>query len=516
VPTQPLPERLMPDAGRAGLRAFYGDIHNHCAISYGHGRLEQALRNARQQLDFVSVTGHAFWPDMPVGVPEVAHIVDFHVKGFAKLAKMWPRHFDILAEANEPDVFTVFPGYEMHSNAHGDYTILLRDIKRADMPRGDDPASLESALHDEFGDAAMAFPHHIGYRTGARGVNWDTFRESLSPLVEMISMHGCSETSLTDRPFLHSMGPCDGTNTIHNGWNLGHVFGILGNTDHHSGYPGSYGHGRSVVYAPENTSPALWRAMRARHTGALTGDNVHLFATMDGAVAGDIVAPGTDRQVRVEAIAGSFIDYIDLVGNGRVISRVTPAITPSPLSNEGGMLETILTLELGWGARNRYHDWSGEIRLEGGFIDALETRFRGAEIVSPLEEKGEHSGRQYATLEGDKVVFAVRAHANPNNATSATQGLAMRIRLEPGAVIHADLGGRKIGVPAERLLKGALAGNLGLIDTPAFRFHALPRPADWQWYGVLSAGELKPGDWVSVRMRQNNRHWAWTGAFFCR
>src|SRR5689334_9646173 len=82
-----LPERLSPLASRMGLRPFYGDLHNHCDISYGHGSLRQALARARRQLDFVSVTGHAYWPDMPVDDPSVAHIVDFHVKGFAKLER---------------------------------------------------------------------------------------------------------------------------------------------------------------------------------------------------------------------------------------------------------------------------------------------------------------------------------------------------------------------------------------------------------------------------------------------
>ena len=37
--------------------AYYGDIHNHCGISYGHGTIEDAYENAKLQLDFVSVTG---------------------------------------------------------------------------------------------------------------------------------------------------------------------------------------------------------------------------------------------------------------------------------------------------------------------------------------------------------------------------------------------------------------------------------------------------------------------------
>ena len=51
--------------GYEGLQAYYGDLHNHCGISYGHGTMEEALANARERLDFCSITGHAHWPDMP-------------------------------------------------------------------------------------------------------------------------------------------------------------------------------------------------------------------------------------------------------------------------------------------------------------------------------------------------------------------------------------------------------------------------------------------------------------------
>ena len=96
VTRTPLPARLMPLANRLGVTPLYGDIHNHCDLSYGHGRFEDALARAALQLDFLSVTGHAHWPDMPVDDPTVAHIVDFHVKGFAKLRAGWAAHYDAL------------------------------------------------------------------------------------------------------------------------------------------------------------------------------------------------------------------------------------------------------------------------------------------------------------------------------------------------------------------------------------------------------------------------------------
>ena len=75
----------------------------------------------------------------------------------------------------------------------------------------------------------------------------------------MNSMHGCAESSETERPYLHSMGPSDGEGTMLHGLALGHVFGVVGNTDHHSAFPGSYGHGRMAVYARGGIGPRSGR-----------------------------------------------------------------------------------------------------------------------------------------------------------------------------------------------------------------------------------------------------------------
>ena len=516
MPTEKLPEHLTPLASAFGFKAYLGDIHNHCNISYGHGSLQNALENAARQLDFVSVTGHAYWPDMPVDDQSVAHIVDFHVKGFSKLEKEWPCHFETLQAFDKAGEFTVFPGYEMHSNAHGDYTIVLKDLDPTEIIMRDTPAELNAALKEAHGDRAFAFPHHIGYRTGARGINWDTFEETLSPVLELISMHGCSESSLVDRPFLHSMGPCDGRNTVFNGWNEGHVFGVIGNTDHHSGYPGSYGHGRGVVYAAENTHDAIWDGINARRTNALTGDNIHLFAACDGVCQGGIIAPTDDAMLQIEAVAGSFIDYIDVVKNGVVIERITPSISPNPISPKSDGEESIFVLELGWGARGSHHMWHGNVSIDYGQFDSVEPRLRGAEIVSPLEGEDKEQRTDFVSCSDNQIDFNITAGANPNNSTSTTQAFASRVRLQPGAVIHATLCDQPVSIEAERLFTGAVSGNLGGIDTPAYRFHPLPKAHEWQWNGNVSAGAMTPGDWVSLRLRQTNGQWAWTSAFFCK
>ena len=380
----------------------------------------------------------------------------------------------------------------------------------------DSPDTLKAALRAAKGDRALAFPHHIGYRQGARGINWDTFDRDLSPFVEMFSMHGCAETSENERSYLHSMGPVDGHSTMEWGLSLGHVFGVVGNTDHHSGFPGSWGHGRTGLYASGRDREAIWSALQARGTNALTGDSTHLLTAIGDTIQGGVIEPASSASLRIEAVAGGFIDTIDVVRNGRLFTRISPALMPAPIDAGNGGIETVLHVELGWGARGKSHDWTGAIHLENGEILAVEPRFRGAEIVSPLE--GEDPGHAVPKLEfGDgRATFAVRAEANPNNVTPATQGLALRLRVHDGSIVHAELSGKQISIPVARLFEGAVSGNLGPIDTPAYRFHGLPLPHQWQWHGDVPLGAVADGENIRVRLRQANGQTAWTSPIFCR
>lgn len=98
-----------PLAPYGNRELLFGDIHNHCAISYGHGSLEDALLNAREQLDFCSVTGHAHWPDMPEPNERIQYIIDFHLEGFARLKRNWGKMMHILEDYNDEARFVVFP-----------------------------------------------------------------------------------------------------------------------------------------------------------------------------------------------------------------------------------------------------------------------------------------------------------------------------------------------------------------------------------------------------------------------
>lgn len=88
------------------MKLLWGDIHNHCGITYGYGSLKNALERAKSHLDFCAVTGHAMWPDIPDRTEETAFVVDFHQAGFEKLRAHWDEVAAQLAACNSKELVT--------------------------------------------------------------------------------------------------------------------------------------------------------------------------------------------------------------------------------------------------------------------------------------------------------------------------------------------------------------------------------------------------------------------------
>lgn len=500
------------------LTTFFGDLHNHCGVSYAHGSLSDALKNAREQLDFVSVTGHAHWPDMPEPNERIQYIIDFHKEGFAKLKKGWPDYLKGVRRLNKEGSFVVFPGFEIHFNNVGDRTIVYKDLK-GEILYADSIEQLEDWLRQlrAEGVDTMSFPHHIGYRTGTRGIDWKSFNPEFSPAMEFLSMHGCSEGSENTRPFLHSMGGSDWESTIQYGLSKGHVFGFLGNTDHHSAHPGSYGHGVTGVWANELTREAIWDALYRRCTYALTGDRMQLKFSMNGAPMGAIAKPVKRRKGKIELHAGGAIDYVDVVKNNRLLKRFSQTdITQS--AKRSGWIHTLLTLELGWGERNKEVNWNARVELEGGSIKRVEPRFRGLEVVSPVEgddSEGFSYYRSQCKQTSDKsVILKTVTASNPNNSTNCSQGVCLEIKARKTGKVCLRLNRQKFEFSIRELMEGARTGHLGGIDSPAFRLHRLPLEQEWKWNLDFTDSKESEHDQYYVRVRQLNDQWAWSSPIF--
>jgi len=493
---------------------LFGDLHNHCGISYGHGSLEDALRNARERLDFVSVTGHAHWPDMPPRDGEIDYIIDFHEKGFAKLKAGWPAMMRTLEEFNEEGRFVVFPGFEVHFCSTGDRNVVYRDLA-GEILYPDDVADLHRMLGEQ-GLPAIAQPHHVGYRKGTRGIDWNSLDPEWAPFVEMVSMHGCSEASENPRPFLHSMGPSDYESTIQCGLRRGLIFGFSGGTDHHSAHPGSYGHGMTGLWAGSGNRADIWDALKARRMFALTGDRMDVRFAVSGKPMGATIDKSDTHECAFSVNAGGPIDSVDILRDGELVRRFSQydmqAVDESPK-----LVHTKLYLELGWGARHRECQWEAEFGISDGEILAVEPRFRGREVVSPVE--GEAVPSCYTSRVNERrpqsVAFTTITQGNPNNATRATQGMCLEVRMPRDAEVFAKLNGHRVSHRLDALIAGARSGRLGEIDSPAWRFHRAPLPHEWRWSGTWI--DDSPGARsYHLRVRQTDDQWAWSSPVFPR
>ena len=182
-------------------KIYWGDLHSHCSISYGEGKLESAIQRAAQQLDFCSITGHAFWHDMNQLSNKYVDIKKYHKKGFLKLKKNWPKIIDNLKKFEKKYTINIFPSYEWHSLKFGDHNIYSKDFNLK-LKNASNLQKLKKKLTKNH----LIIPHHIGYGKNFRGINWNYFSKSLSPFVEIFSMHGCSIDEKNSSPMLHDMG----------------------------------------------------------------------------------------------------------------------------------------------------------------------------------------------------------------------------------------------------------------------------------------------------------------------
>jgi hypothetical protein len=492
-------------SGYEGLQVYYGDLHSHCDVGYGHGTPEDAFANARLQLDFASVTAHAAWPDMPAPDARLTRTIDYHRHGFERAAAQWPHLCAVTNEANDEGRFVTFPSFEWHSLRHGDHNVYFRDGKGG-IIHAADLDGLRIALRGlaTSGLPALLIPHHIGYLVGYRGIDWNAFTPEFSPIVEIVSMHGAAEGDDAPYPYLHTMGPRDGRSTMQHGLRMGKVFGVIGSTDHHAAHPGSYGWGRAAVWAAALTREAIWDALVRRRTYALTGDRIMLAFAVNGHPMGTELAFTPERHLDVAVDGGDAIDYVDVIHNGRLLHRWAPA----PAAAAHGPYKVVL--ELGWGDRAEPVEWRVNLAVEGGRLLAVEPRLRGRDIVSPQREGDARLVASTWERCGDRVVLRTVTWGNPNPLTPATQAVSLHLDGDASTRITGQINDREIEVPLSALRQESRVWYLGGFRTPAYRFsRAVDQSASAAAFAIEHRGDGSR-DWYYVRVRQTNHQWAWS------
>lgn len=411
-----------------GRDFLVGDVHNHCGISYGHGTLEHAIAFAEAQLDFFSVTGHFAWPDMSGGELSIPPAVqDYHREGFKKLRKGWPEYLRQMQEASKRGIVP-FVSYEFHSFEFGDYTIVVKDLN-AQLP--EEPEGRDDRLRNLIRDnvaartGVLCIPHHIGYKEGYRGISWSRFNEKASPVVEIISMHGCAESSHAPINYLHTMGPRSRDNTMQGGLERGYRFGITGSTDHHNASPGSYGSGRTGLWSTKKASDEIFSSIVDRKTLACSGDPVMIAMFAGGAAIGDVAKAGEDGvDIDAYILSPSRLDKIELVQEGRVISSIVDFPKTDGVRRR-------FDFAFGWGQRNTPCSWKVSISVENAGIMDVVPRLRGAYIVDPLAKPSEKADVVPSVRHtGNAVEIICDTDGNVSPTTDCTQGFSLALETE--------------------------------------------------------------------------------------
>lgn len=494
-----------------GKKVLWGDLHNHCAVTYGHGRLCDAIDAAREQLDFCSVTPHALWPDIPgAGDPRLEWVIDYHTQAFKRLREGgWEKYVQAMERANEPGKFLTFTSYECHSMAHGDHVALCRDY---DVPllEAESVPDLKEKLRPY---RTYVTPHHMGYMTGYRGYNWAAFvdGDEQTPFVELYSRHGNAETDMGDYDYLHDMGPRIYEGSVQYGLEQGHKFGIMCSTDQHAGYPGSYGDGRIGVLADSLDKDAIWEQLGKRHHYGVTGDKIKLDFSINGCTMGDEITASGTRKVLVAVEAQNYIDYVDVIRNGRCIARLDGPFTAA--MPQGEKIRAKVKINFGWNREEEYVHWTGQVRVDGGEILDYQTCFRGAAFTSPQPGEKEFIARvnRVTGSDANHVDLDLYSSKNPNTTTPAQQGIILDVLMSPQGTITADVNGQQFTYTLEELFQGTKAHFMRGWLSEAVQFErACPEDAFSIGTLIEDKEAERDTDYYYVRVRQRDGQWAWS------
>ncbi len=486
---------------------LFGDIHNHNALGYGIGSLERSIDIARTHLDFFAFTGHSSWHDMEAmeGGRE-----QHWIKGFERLREGWPKVQALIADANRADEFAAFLGFEWHSSFFGDQCVVFPEDNRP-MVFPDHIDELRRFCMEE---SALMIPHHLAYPSGRRGVNWEVFNDSCTPVVEIYSEHGNSEDDRGAYPFIsHSMGGRQTSNTVRAGLENGLRFGFVASSDSHSGFPGAYGEGIMAALVSGHDRASILEAINARRTYALTGDRIYIDFSVDGAPMGASVT--ADKRVEVSyAVEGrDELDVVEVIQDGAVVHRSHPR--PVVPLDQATQAPFQLRLEWGWGpwgdlALERIADWEFEIRVGNGNL----VRWFPCLQSGPFDEDRRHRFQPTAAGGLHAVSYTSRRGAfreNPNH--------SLVLELMGGPDTEIELVCKRpvtqiTTATVAELFAGSLNRFVGPFPQEAYQWHRLIPQAASALDDICTLDLPDTRSSVYLRVRQQNGQMAWASPVF--
>ena len=407
-------------------RPLWGDLHTHLDdLDSG----DAILTDARENIDFCAVLCYPFEWDRKNGFRVES------VQQRPQFLERWERIKELNRAHNDPGAFTTFLGHEWHGNRtrYGDHNVIYFD-EEGELDDSWEVTDLFARLRQS---RALALPHHTGYRPQCRSKDWDFHDAALSPVMEVFSSHGSSEGVGTPLPMAPnaSMGPRATGGTLHDALARGIRIGVIASNDG-GGLPGRWGKGRAGVWAESCTREAIWEAIRARRTFAVTGDRMELTVSVEGAPMGSVTKTGSSVDVEVDVRGSNAIDRLELIANGVVADTYCHSGRWESAATQGPHK---VYIEAGWGPVAHYGfteqspwQWQCHLGIAGGRLGSVEPCFStlGNRLVEQTEE---HCAWHMAT-----------APRRENVPFGMTQGIVAEVEGDAGTRLTLEMEGSEV------------------------------------------------------------------------
>ncbi len=313
----------------SGNLLVWGDLHTHSLISDGTMEPSYIYNKASVELgrNFAAVADHDIW-------------------SLGEEYSRKPEEFQFMvAEADRhyvPGKFVTFPAFEWTHHHRGHRTIIFGPgespilLSHKDN-RFDTPDKLLNALK---GKKAIAIPHHPAWKThfGEMYFDWGKPDSENQRLVEVYSMHGCSEYYGCPRPISHAAliegfrgkvyraflgkeyaGPATGS-YVRDALAQGYKLGLCAGSDDHlvgadprKGIGVVYRGGLTGIYAALLTRESLWEALYDRNVIATTGERIILELVINGYYQGSEVISDGPPEVRARVAGTSPFALVEVV-----------------------------------------------------------------------------------------------------------------------------------------------------------------------------------------------------------
>lgn len=297
-----------------GYNLYWGDVHNHSAVSVDCVEREKMdmyagdlMRFARDRaaLDFYAVTDH--------------HEPHHHPRNHIARAD-WERLLAAVETFYAPGEFVVFPAYEFRC-PRGDTAVILNWLANYDEvfhPEWTDIRDLWAAYA---GRDYLTIPHFHNPGSLESG-EWWTAGDYVEPVLEIFSCHGSYERLDAlewQVPLIKSRRP-----DRYGAWFLDHGYrhGLVANSDGHKGHVGS--NGLTAVFAKDLTRESILEAYRARRVYGTTNARIRLVFTGNGHLMGSRLPNTPEKTLFIDVVSENRLKKVDLFRNGELFQRFAP------------------------------------------------------------------------------------------------------------------------------------------------------------------------------------------------